>query len=65
VRYVLVGVVMTVLSCLAAILLRGDGPGSGDVLLALGDSHGINHGDVAILALWAIGMAAAGFLVRR
>ncbi len=49
-------VVMAVLSLLTFVLLKGDGPGSGDVLLTVTRDNGVNQNDVPIIGLWLVGM---------
>jgi hypothetical protein len=56
---------LVVLTALALLLVRGDGPGSGEVLITLRGSHGVNSGDVPIVVLWVVGAAAAVLAHRR
>jgi hypothetical protein len=63
---VLVAVVAGVLSAFALLLLAGHGPWSGTALVSLGSNqHGINTGDVPVLAAWAGAMFCCWRLFRR
>lgn len=55
-------IVSGVLSLLAVLLLVGHGPWAGPRLVRLTGSHGLNVGDVPVLAAWGVGIAA---LARR
>lgn len=45
---------------LAAVLVPGQVPWSGPVLLSLTATHGVHLGDLAVVALWLLVLAAAG-----
>jgi hypothetical protein len=57
---VLLAVVITTLTCL---LLAGHGPWAGRTILALGNSHGLNTGDLPVLLAWAVGIVGCGYLL--
>ncbi|MCD4533723.1 hypothetical protein LRP67_06480 [Nocardioides sp. cx-169] len=54
-----------VLSRLTLLLLAGHGPWAGSTLVAFDQTHGLNTGDVPVLALWVIGVSACWFLIKR
>jgi hypothetical protein len=54
-----------VISVLTALLIAGHGPWAGPTLIAFNPYRGINAGDVPVLALWAVGMAGCGYLLRK
>jgi hypothetical protein len=58
-------VVMVVVTALSVLLVAGHTRWSGDELLRLTATHGINRGDLAVAALWAAGVASAWRLGRR
>ena len=55
----------TVVTMLAVLLLAGHGPWSGSTIVELSDKHGLNTGDLPVLALWAVGLACCAWLWRR
>ncbi|WP_340537237.1 hypothetical protein [Nocardioides sp. GXZ039] len=61
----LIVLVMVVLTLLSLILLKGDGPGSGEMLIAFTQENGVNSRDLPILGLWLTGMVACGVLLWR
>jgi hypothetical protein len=54
----LILLVIAVLTTFALMLLKGDGPGSGSVLWAITADHGVNSGDLPVLAGWFIAVGA-------
>jgi hypothetical protein len=52
-------VIVIVLTAFAILLIAGHSWWSGEELLRLSTSHGINSGDLVILAAWATGVGAA------
>ncbi|WP_129338052.1 hypothetical protein [Cellulomonas endophytica] len=50
--------VAAVLTALAGLLVLGHGPYAGRHVLAVTVSHGVNSGDLVVLALWAVGVLA-------
>lgn len=58
-------VVAAALTGLMMLLIAGHGPWAGDVIWSLGDGHGLNSGDLPVLGLWVVGMAATVLLARR
>jgi hypothetical protein len=60
-RILAVGFFLT-LSILALLLIAGHGPWAGETIWTLDDSHGLNTGDVPVLALWGFGMVSCGVL---
>ncbi|WP_134766791.1 hypothetical protein [Nocardioides sp. 1609] len=62
---VLLGVVVLVLTVLSLMLVKGDGPGSGEMLLAVTRQNGVNSGDLPIIGLWLVGVGCCGALWRR
>lgn len=61
----LIAVVAVVLTALAAALVAGHGPWAGTTLATLGDHHGLNSGDLPVLAAWVAGLGACVMLWRR
>ncbi len=53
------------LTAMTLLLLAGHGPWSGHVLVELTNRHGLNYGDLPILALWVIGLICCVALWRR
>jgi hypothetical protein len=62
---VLLGVVVLVLTALSLLLVKGDGPGSGEMLLGITRQNGVNSGDLPIIGLWLVGVGCCGALWRR
>jgi hypothetical protein len=62
---VLIAAVMVTLTGLAAALLAGHGPWAGPELFAFSETHGVNLGDLPVVAAWIIGMACCWGLWRR
>ncbi|MCR6032167.1 hypothetical protein GGQ22_12040 [Nocardioides sp. zg-579] len=58
-------VLAEVVSILCVILIAGHGPLAGPVLIELSADHGLNLGDIPVLGLWLLGLAACGELWRR
>ncbi|NHC23852.1 hypothetical protein G6553_11795 [Nocardioides sp. IC4_145] len=58
-------VLAEVVSILCVLLIAGHGPWAGPVLLGLSEDHGLNAGDVPVLGLWLLGLAACAGLWRR
>lgn len=50
---------------LMLLLIAGHGPWSGATIWDVTENHGINVGDLPVLGLWLVGLAACGLLVRR
>lgn len=63
-RFVIVGLLLGILSALTLLLLAGHGPWAGQLLWRLDEAHGINVGDVPVLAMWALGSILALGLLR-
>ena len=63
---VVVGLAL-VLSVLTLLLIAGHGPWAGEAIpgLTLSADHGLNTGDLPVLALWVVGMLGCGHLLRR
>ena len=61
----LVAVAGAALSALTVLLLAGHGPWSGEVLVSVTRHHGLNVGDLPVLAIWAIGTTACALLWQR
>ncbi|WP_137293702.1 hypothetical protein [Nocardioides dongxiaopingii] len=62
---VLLGVVVLVLTALSLLLVKGDGPGSGEMLLGITRQNGVNSGDLPIIGLWLVGVGCCGALWRH
>jgi hypothetical protein len=62
---VLILVAAAVICVFAGSLIDGDGPGSGKVLWAWTAEHGLNAGDVPVLAVAAVGLVCCALLFRR
>jgi hypothetical protein len=58
----LLGLVITGLSMRSAV---GHDPLSGRALFAITPSHGIDTGDLPVIAAWLLGMICCGLLWRR
>ena len=56
---------MLALTGFALALLAGHGPWSGPELLSLSSSHGVNVGDLPVIAVWMIVAVAAWRQWRR
>jgi len=56
--------VMIVLTGLTLASIAGHGPWAGDELVAVSERHGLNDGDIPILAAWAMGAACCWRLWR-
>lgn len=61
----LLALAVAALSVLAFGLLAGHGPWAGPTLVAFGGHHGLNLGDLPVLAAWAVGVGACAVLARR
>ena len=57
-------VVMLVLTALTLALLAGHGPWSGHVLVVVSKTHGLDTGDVPVLAAWGVGAVSCWRLWR-
>lgn len=64
-RWLLVTVVAGVITALTLLLLAGHGPWSGRIVWQATPNHGLNTGDVPVLAFWGVGMLACLLLLRR
>ena len=53
------------ISSFALTLMYGDGPGSGKVIWAPAAQHGVNTGDLPIIAAWALGLVVCVVLGWR
>jgi hypothetical protein len=62
---VLIAVVVVSLTGLEVALLAGHGPWAGPELFKISETHGVNLGDLPVVAAWIIGMACCGGLWRR
>ena len=62
---VLIAVAAAVISVLAVMLIAGHGPWAGKTLLTISDEHGLNAGDLPVLAAWVAGVSACAVLWRR
>lgn len=58
----LAGVVILALSTMAVAMIWGDGPGSGNVLIELSSTHGINRNDVPVIMVWLVGVSGTALL---
>ena len=54
-----------ILSGLTFALIAGHGPWAGREFLEVSPTHGVNTGDVPVLAAWLLGMACCWRLWRR
>ena len=61
----LILVVQLVLTGLAVALVLGHGPWAGDELVAVTRSHGVNTGDIPVLAAWLVTTVCLMALWRR
>ncbi|KQP65671.1 hypothetical protein ASF47_07950 [Nocardioides sp. Leaf285] len=50
------------LTVLALLLLAGHGPWAGESFWAFDESHGLNTGDVPVLAIWGMGVVGCVLL---
>lgn len=64
-RWLVVLLLVGVLTALTLMLLAGHGPWSGRTLWQVTPNHGLNTGDVPVLAFWGVGMLACLLLLRR
>jgi len=58
-------IVMGVLTGLTATLLAGHGPWAGHVLFSVSATHGLDAGDVPVLAGWLVGALCCWRLWKR
>lgn len=58
----LLAVILTVLT---GLLLAGHRPWSGDALVVITASHGLNTGDLPVVALWVVGLGCCAWLWTR
>lgn len=65
VRRAVIVLVLAVLTGFALLLLAGHGPFAGPNVVAVSDDHGLNLGDLPVLAGWAVGACCCGWLWRR
>ena len=61
----LVLAVTIVLAVFTYMLLKGDGPGSGEVLVEATEDNGLNSGDVPVIAAWAVAQVSLAVLWFR
>lgn len=61
----LIATAAVAITVLTVLLVAGHGPWAGGPLIGLGSDHGLNVGDVPVVAAWAAGMAACVTLWRR
>ena len=61
----LLTVVACVTTCLTMALLAGHGPWAGVTVVRFGNHHGLNSGDLPVLACWTVSMLACWSLWRR
>jgi hypothetical protein len=64
-RRFLVALLAVIVTGLALALVAGHGPWAGRELIDISPTHGINEGDVPVLAAWLVGMLACVLLWRR
>ena len=64
-RWLVVMLVAGVITALTLMLLAGHGPWSGRTVWQVTPNHGLNTGDVPVLAFWGVGMLACLLLLRR
>ena len=57
-RRLLLLVVTVVLALFVYMLIKGDGPGSGEVLVEATPDNGLNSGDIPVIAIWAVAQLA-------
>ena len=62
---VLLLVVVTTQSLLAAALVLGDVPSDSRVLWSVSATHGVHVRDLPVVAVWAVGALACLLLLRR
>lgn len=60
-----VAVLLIVLSALTFALIAGHGPWAGEEVVAVTRDHGLNSGDIPILAFWLVGVLCCLGLWRR
>jgi hypothetical protein len=65
VRRVLIVLVLGVLSALTLLLVAGHGPWAGREIWRLDATHGLNSGDLPVLAMWAFGSLCCLVLLWR
>lgn len=65
VRRLLLLTVTAVLAMFVYMLLKGDGPGSGEVLLEATQDNGLNTGDIPVISAWAIAQLSLAVLWFR
>ena len=61
----LVVLIVLVLTVLTGALLAGHGPWAGPVLVTFSPTHGLNQGDLPVLAAWLVGVWACLALWSR
>ena len=62
---VFVGLLALALSVLSLALVGTTRSWQGHTLLGFGDGHGIDTGDLPVVAIWVVGMGACTVLWRR
>ncbi len=58
-------VIAVMVSGLTTLALAGHGPWAGSTILTVFASHGLNQGDLLVLAAWLVSMACCVTLWRR
>ena len=64
-RWLVVTLVAGVITALTLMLLAGHGPWAGRTVWQVTPRHGLNTGDVPVLAFWGIGMLGCLMLLPR
>lgn len=60
----MVVVLVGVLTVLTSLLLAGHGPWAGPVVWELSPHHGLNRGDVPVVAVYLVGLGCCAWLWR-